>query len=120
MAQNLGIAGAPNGDLKRVAATPDLNRIFAYIAVLEAVINDARKAGDEESAETAMRLLGGLWQRIVETPKLLRQLTEPLSEAEWLRRYARKRRRKRPKQKRSRWSGRRPITNRGMRDTPGP
>ena len=35
-----------------------------------------------------MRLLGGLWQRIVETPKLLRQLTEPLSEAEWLRRYA--------------------------------
>ena len=35
-----------------------------------------------------MQLLGGLWQRIVKTPKLLRQLTEPLSEVEWLRRYA--------------------------------
>ena len=66
----------------------DLDRIFADIAVLEAVINDAREAGDEEAAEKAMRLLGGLWQRIVETPKLLRQLTEPLSEEEWLRRYA--------------------------------
>ena len=71
-----------------MAATSDLNRIFADIAVLEAVINDAREAGDEEAAEKAMRMLGGLWQRIVETPKLLRQFTEPLSEAEWLRRYA--------------------------------
>ncbi len=59
----------------------DLDRIFADIAVLEAVINDAREAGDEEAAEKAMRLLGRLWQRIAETPKLLRQLTEPLSEA---------------------------------------
>ena len=66
----------------------DLDRIFADIAVLEAVINDAREAGDEEAAEKAMRSLGRLWQRIAETPKLLRQLTEPLSEAEWLRRYA--------------------------------
>ncbi len=73
-----------------MAATSDLNRIFADIAVLEAVINDAREAGDEEAAEKAMRLLGGLWQRIVGTPKLLRQLTEPLSEAEWLRRLASK------------------------------
>jgi hypothetical protein len=74
--------------LKRVADTSDLNRIFADIAVLEAVISDAREAGDEEAAEKAMRLLGGLRKKIVETPKLLRQLTEPLSEAEWLRRYA--------------------------------
>jgi hypothetical protein len=59
MAQDLGFAGALNGDLKHMAATSDLNRIFADIAVLEAVINDARKAGDEEAAEKAVRLLGG-------------------------------------------------------------
>jgi hypothetical protein len=70
-----------------MAATSDLNRIFTDIAVLEAVINDARAAGDEEAADKAMRLLGRLWQRIVETPKLLQQFTEPRSEAEWLRRY---------------------------------
>ena len=42
----------------------------------------------EEASEKAMRLLGGLWQRIVEAPKLLRQLTEPLAKAEWMWRYA--------------------------------
>ena len=72
----------------KFSAMTDLDRIFADIAVLEAVINDAREAGDEEAADKAMQLLGELWQRIVKTPKLLRQLTEPLSEAEWLRRYA--------------------------------
>ena len=48
--------------------------VVAYIAVL--VFNDAREAGDEEAAKKAVRLLGGLWQRIVETPSLLRQLTD--------------------------------------------
>jgi hypothetical protein len=66
----------------------DLNRIFADIAVLEAVINYAREAGDEDAAEKAGRLLCGLWQKIVKSPKLLQQLSEPLSKVEWVRRYA--------------------------------
>ena len=70
------------------AAIPPPTAVPLIAAMLEAVINDAREAGEEEAAEKAMQLLGGLWQRIVKTPKLLRQLTEPLSEAEWLRRYA--------------------------------
>jgi hypothetical protein len=66
----------------------DLDRIFADITVLEAVINDARAAGNGEAAEKGLRLLGRLWQRIVKSPGLLQQLTEPLSEVEWLRRHA--------------------------------
>ena len=118
MAQDLGFTGAQDGDLKRVAATSDLNRIFADIAVLEAVINDARKAGDEEAAEKAMRLLGGLWQRIVETPKLLRQLTEPLSRPNGCGDTPRKRRRRRQRQKRSRWTGRRQTKSQDLGDAP--
>ena len=77
-----------------------LDRIFADIAVLEAIINDARRAGDREATDKAMQVLGGLWQRIVETPRLLRQLSEPVSEAEWLRRYAPRRKRSKQRQKR--------------------
>ena len=43
-------------------AMSDLDRSLADIAVLEAVLNDARAAGDEESAQKALRLLGGLRQ----------------------------------------------------------
>ena len=65
----------------------DLDRTFADIAVLEAVLNDARAAGDEESVQKALRLLGGLWRRIVETPETRREVSGSLSIEEWLRRY---------------------------------
>ena len=68
---------------------PDLERIFADIAGARGRHQRCEEGRRRlEVAEKAMQLLGGLWQRIVETPTLLRQLTKPLSEAEWLRRYA--------------------------------
>ena len=65
----------------------DLDRIFADIAALEAVVNDATAAGDQKSEQKALRLLGGLWQRIVETPETQRELSGSLSIGEWLQRH---------------------------------
>jgi hypothetical protein len=72
---------------RRKNAMSDLNRTFADIAVLEAVLNDARAAGDEESVQNALRLLSGLWRRIAETPQYRRELSGSLSIEEWLRKY---------------------------------
>ena len=65
----------------------DLNRTFADITLLETVIDDARAAGDEESVQKALRLLGGLWRRIVEMSESSTGLSGSLSIEEWLRRY---------------------------------
>ena len=65
----------------------DLDRIFADIAVLEAVLNVAKAAGDEESAQKGTATAERAVAADVETPQPRREVSSSLSIEEWLRGY---------------------------------